>query len=123
MIHKLKKNIPIQKTNTKPNTNYWFCDICGKNYTKLGKYQHLKTEMHKRILHNMPAPPHRRLKNKEDYVENKQNHLFKGGTLIDDPIEETNLQAPLEPTKYIKIRPVPKPRRRPVPLPRLKKYK
>ena len=49
MIHKLKlkpKTIKLKKTKTEN----WFCDICGKNYTKLGKYQHLKTEMHKRTV-------------------------------------------------------------------------
>ena len=69
MVHKLKikpkKYKPIQKTN------YWFRNICGKNITNLGKYQHLKTEIHKCNLHNLPPPPIRRLKKREDYVENK----------------------------------------------------
>ena len=119
MIHKLKMK-PKTIKSKKTKTENWFCDICGKNCTKLGKYQHLKTEMHKRNLHNIPPPPIRRLKKKEDYVENKLINLFVGGDILNEPIKETKLLEPLKPTKYTPTRPVPKPRKkRPVPLPRV----
>ena len=99
------------------------CDICGNNYTKLEKYLHLKTEMHKHNLHNIPLPISR-LKERENYVENKVIKLFKGGALLDEPIKGTKLPEPMVPTKYKPTRPVPKPRKkRPVPLPRVKRVK
>ena len=128
---KPKKNVP------KPS--YWYCDVCKKNYAIKGKYQHLKTEMHKSNLKNPspgghqhlnPLPRVRRCKNPEDYVENKLiksfaentlNNLFVGGNILDDPISDTNLPEPLTPTKYKPKRPVPKPRSRlraPIALPR-----
>ena len=58
MVNKLKikpkKDIPI------PIPSYWFCDVCKKKYAKKGKYQHLKTEMHKCNLQN-PSPGGRRI--------------------------------------------------------------
>ena len=130
---KPKKNVPI------PKPSYWYCDVCKKNYTIKGKYQHLKTEMHKSNLKNPspgkhqhlnPSPGVRRCKNPEDYVENKLiklfaentlNNLFVGGNILDDPISDTNLPEPLTPTKYKPKRLVPKPRSRlraPIALPR-----
>ena len=119
---KLKKDLPI------PISSYWFCDVCKKNYAKKGKYQHLKTDFHKRNLQNpsprghlhpLPLQRVRRCKNPEDYVENKLIKLFVGGNILDDPISDSNLPQPLAPTKY---KPIPKPRRKrlvPKPLPRI----
>ena len=135
MINKDKikpKKVPM------PIQSYWYCDLCKKKYSKKGKYQHLKTDFHKRNLQNqspcLPLPGlqgQRRCKNPEGYVENRliklftENRLknsFVGGTLLDDPISATNLPEPLTPTKYKPKRPVPKPRsykpKRPVPKPR-----
>ena len=142
MVNKIKikpkKDIPM------PKPSYWYCDLCKKKYAKKGKYQHLKTDFHKRNLQNqspcpqgLPGQPHpglpgqQRCKNPEDYVENRliklfaENRLknsFVGGTLLDDRISATNLPEPLRPTKYKPKRPVPKPRRRrdtkPIALPR-----
>ena len=130
---KAKKNVPI------PKPSYWYCDVCKKNYAIKGKYQHLKTEMHKSNLKNLspgkhqhlnPSPGVRRYKDPEDYVENKLiklfaentlNNLFVGGNILDDPISDTYLPEPLTPTKYKPKRPVPKPRSRlraPIALPR-----
>ena len=102
-----------------PIPSYWFCDVCKKNYAKTGKYQHLKTEMHKCNLQN-PSPGGGR--NRAYYVENRLINLIKGGNLLDDPIKDTNLPEPLTPTKYKPKKPVPKPRSRvrvPKPLPRI----
>ena len=111
-----------------PIQSYWYCDLCKKKYSKKGKYQHLKTDFHKRNLQNqspfLPLPGlqgQRRCKNPEGYVENRliklfaENRLknsFVGGTLLDDPISATNLPEPLRPTKYKPKRPVPKQRSR-----------
>ena len=111
MINKI-----IIKPKKVPKPSYWYCDLCKKKYSKAGKYQHLKTDFHKRNLQNkspcLPLPGvqgQRRCKNPEDYVENRLNKLFAenrlknsfvGGTLLDDPISETNLPEPLTPTKY-----------------------
>ena len=123
-----------------PIPSYWFCDVCKKKYAKMGKYQHLKTDLHKRNLQNKspgglpglghPGPLKIAKRNPEDYVENKliklfaenrlKNSFVRGGNLLDDPISETNLPEPLTPTKYKPKRPVPKPRRRPpIALPRI----
>ena len=126
-----------------PKPSYWFCDVCKKKYAKKGKYQHLKTDFHKRNLQNpsprghlplqlqlqLPLQGVRRCKNPEDciYVENRliklfaENRLknsFVGGNILDDPISETNLPEPLTPTKYKPKRPVPKQRKIPIALPR-----
>ena len=91
-------------------------------YTNRGRYQHLKSQMHINNLNKIPQPLKRQLKKEEDYVENKLIELFKGGTLLDEPLEETKLPEPLKPAKYKPTRPVPKPRKkRPLPLPRVKK--
>ena len=121
-----------------PKPSYWYCDLCKKKYAKKGKYQHLKTDFHKRNLQNqgpqgLPLPGlqgQRRCKYPEDYVENRliklftENRLkniFVGGTLLDDRISETNLPEPLIPTKYKPKKPVPKPRSQgPIALPRLR---
>ena len=118
-----------------PIQSYWYCDLCKKKYSKKGKYQHLKTDFHKRNLQNqspcLPLPGlqgQRRCKNPEGYVENRliklfaENRLknsFVGGTLLDDPISATNLPEPLRPTKYApKPKPCTKNLKKPVPLPR-----
>ena len=133
-----KKKIKPKKDISIPKPSYWYCDLCKKKYAKKGKYQHLKTDFHKRNLQNpsphlhqlplpLPLQGQRRCKNPEDYVENRlikliaENRLknsFVGGTLLDDPISATNLAEPLRPTKYKPKRPVPKPRKIPIALPR-----
>ena len=131
MINKIKI-----KPKKVPKPSYWYCDLCKKKYSKKGKYQHLKTDFHKRNLqHQSPCLPlpglqgQRRCKNPEDYVENRLiklfaenrlKNLFVGGTLLDDPISATNLPEPLRPTKYKPKRPVPKPRKIPIALPRMR---
>ena len=77
--------------------------------------------MHINNLHNIAPPPIRRLQKKEDYVENKLIKLFKGGTFLDEPLEENKLPEPIKPTKYKPNIPEPKPRtkKRPLPLPRI----
>ena len=47
MINKIKIK---PKKDEIPKPSYWYCDLCKKKYTKKGKYQHLKTDLHKRNL-------------------------------------------------------------------------
>ena len=116
MVNKIKikpKKVPAPPANPMPKPSYWYCDLCKKKYSKKGKYQHLKTDLHKRNLQNqgpqgplLPLPGQRRCRNPEDYVENRLINSFAekrlrdsfvGGTLLDDPISATNLPEPLIP--------------------------
>ena len=105
-----------------PKPSHWYCDLCKKKYAKKGKYQHLKTEMHKCNLQNQsPGGRAYYVENRliKSFEENRLKNSFVGGTLLDDPISATNLPEPLRPTKYKPKRPVPKPRKIPIALPRL----
>ena len=120
MVNKIKikpkKDIPM------PKPSHWYCDLCKKKYAKKGKYQHLKTEMHKCNLRNQsPGGRAYYVENRliKSFEENRLKNSFVGGTLLDDPISATNLPEPLRPTKYKPKRPVPKPRKIPIALPRL----
>ena len=106
MINKIKiKPKPHLPAKPLPKPSYWYCEICEKKYAKKGKYQHLKTDTHKRNEGKIGPAVQRITKKSEDYVENRLKKLIKqkilnesfvGGTLLDDPIIENSAEPPLQ---------------------------
>ena len=112
MINKIKIKPKLHlPAKPLPKPSYWYCEICEKKYAKKGKYQHLKTDTHKRNEGKIGPAVQRITKKSEDYVENRLKKLIKqkilneslvGGTLLDDPtienLAEPPLQAPANPS-------------------------